>query len=522
MPQETEQLISALKNPEIYPHPVTQVELIETHISWVFLTGEFVYKIKKPLNLGFLDFSSLNKRKHYCNLELSLNQRLAPAYYLEVISLTGTYSSPVLDGEGEPVEYAVKMRQFPQHAQLDRVLAENKLSFHHMDLLAHKVSEFHQQIQVADEEQPFGDLSHVHSPLLNCFSDILKRLENKSDIKRVHMLRDWSESEFKRLENHFLLRKQQGFIRECHGDLHLRNIAIVDEEVIAFDGIEFSEDLRWNDVISEIAFLVMDLQDHEQDALASRFLNQYLEITGDYSGLVVLKYYLLYRAIVRAMVSSIRLKQEGLSNDEVRIESNNFNKYLLLAESYTKQTKPKLFMTYGLSGSGKSTVSQVFMQEYPAIRIRSDVERKRLCGIDVSQRDKKGVQQGIYNTNTSEKTYLHILQLAETLLTSGFSVVVDAAFLQFKQRKLFFNLAHELQLKLVILECDIDLEILKDRLVKRNLENKDVSDADLEVLDYQIQNIEKLTEAELELVVEIDVADNQLAIIQVCNNLVES
>jgi len=504
MQQGIEQLINALNNPKIYPHSVTQVELIETHISWVFLTGEFVYKIKKPVDLGFLDFSSLKKRHVYCDLELTLNQRLAPEYYLEVISITGSYSLPQFNGSEEPIEYAVKMRQFPQHAQLDRVLGENKLNFHHMDLLANKISEFHQQIQVADESHSFGDLSHVHSPLRSCFKDILIRLASDSDLKRILALQDWGECEFQRLESQFLLRKHQGFVRECHGDLHLRNIAIVNEEVIAFDGIEFSEDLRWNDVISEIAFLVMDLQDHGQNTLASRFLNQYLEITGDYSGLVVLKYYLLYRAIVRAMVSCIRLKQEGLLKEEVRLEQKDFQKYLQLAENYTKQDEPKLFITYGLSGSGKSTVSQVLMQEYPAIRIRSDVERKRLCGIEISKRDKSGVQQGIYNQNTSEKTYSHLVMLAETLLTSGFSVVIDAAFLQLKKRELFANLAQKLEVNFTILVCDVDIDTIRQRLIQRNIENNDVSDADLKVLEYQIQHSDGLTDKELEITIKID------------------
>ena len=504
MQQGIEQLINALNDPEIYPHPVTQVELIETHISWVFLSGEFVYKIKKPVDLGFLDFSSLAKRHLYCDLELFLNQRLAPDYYLEVISITGSYSSPEFNGSGDPIEYAVKMRQFPQHAQLDRVLEENKLSFHHMDLLALKISEFHQQIKVANESQSFGDLSHVHSPLLSCFNDILIRLDTELERERVLALQAWSEAEFKRLESQFLLRKDQGFIRECHGDLHLRNIAIVNEEVIAFDGIEFSEDLRWNDVISEIAFLVMDLQDHGQHTLASHFLNQYLEITGDYSGLVVLKYYLLYRAIVRAMVSCIRLKQEGLSKEETETEKDEFQKYLNLAESYTKQVQPTLFITHGYSGSGKSTVSRVLMQEYPAIRIRSDIERKRLCGVSAIERNKEGVQQGIYNSNISEKTYLHLSKITEKLLISGFSVVVDAAFLQLKQREIFIKLARKHQVKFIILMCDVDINTIKQRLIQRNIENKDVSDADLNVLEHQINHSDSLTEKELGLTIKID------------------
>ncbi len=497
MQQGIEQLIDAFKKPEIYPHPVTEVTLIETHISWVFLTGKFVYKIKKPVNLGFLDFSTLEKRHKYCDLELRLNKRLAPDYYLDVVSIAGRYSKPEINGKGDPIEYAVKMRQFHQQAQLDRVLAENKLSFHHMDLLAKKISEFHQYIQVANENQPFGELIHIHSPVLNCFSDILSRLNNETDIKRMNRIKNWSEKEFQRLKDHFTFRKKEGFIRECHGDLHLRNIAIKNEEVIAFDGIEFSEDLRWNDVMSEIAFLIMDLQDHEQTALASRFLNRYLEITGDYTGLRVLQYYLLYRAIVRAMVSCIRLEQKDLSEDDVKIEKNNFEKYLNLAENYIKQTTPRLFITYGLSGSGKSTVSQALMQKFPAIRIRSDIERKRLCSLSETTRNTKGVQQGIYNKSTSEQTYEHLMTLSKKILEAGFSVIVDAAFLHRKQRRIFFALAKQSKIKLTILSCDLDLETIKQRIIKRNAENRDVSDAGLDVLEYQLNHSDSLTAQEL-------------------------
>lgn len=503
MNTEIDQLIEALKKPKNYPHSITRITLIETHISWVFLTGEYVYKIKKPINLGFLDFSSLEKRHQYCDLELALNKRLAPNYYLQVIPITGSYSQPVLNGKDCPIEYAVKMRQFPQQAQLDRMLAENKLNFHHMDLLAKKISEFHQQIQVANQNHSYGELTHIHTPVLNCFSDILNHLHNVKDIKRVNELKNWSEKKFLNLRNVFLQRKNQGFIRECHGDLHLRNIAITDEEVIAFDGIEFSEDIRWNDVMSEIAFLIMDLQDHGQTALASHFLNGYLESTGDYSGLLVMRYYLLYRAVVRAMISCIRLEQKNLSADDIKTEKENFQGYINLAENYTKQTKPKFFITHGLSGSGKSTTSEKVMQDFSAIRIRSDVERKRLCGINETTREGKGVQQGIYTQSTSEKTYLYLAGLAEMLLTAGFSVIVDAAFLRFEQRTIFFELAKKNKVNLTILTCDVELKTIRKRITKRSAEDTDVSDAGLDVLEYQINHLDPLTEQELHSTIKV-------------------
>jgi len=496
MENEIEQLITKLQDPSIYPHAVNHVELIETHISWVFLAGEYVYKIKKPVNLGFLDFSTLEKRHQFCELEVQLNKRLAPEYYLGVIAISGSFQQPEIENNKNVIEYAVKMRQFPQQTQLDRVLAEGKLTFEYMDLLATKIADFHQTIQVADSDSCFGDLSHVHTPVVNCFTQIFDRLLDNSDVRRVQVLKDWSEDKFESLKEQFDLRKSQGFVRECHGDLHLRNIAIHDDEVIAFDGIEFSEDLRWNDVMSEIAFLVMDLEDHGQFQLASRFLNSYLELTGDYQGLSVFQYYLVYRAIVRAMVSIIRLSQNDINEAEAQIEKASFQNYLGLAENYITSRKPQFFITHGYSGSGKSRVSRTLMQEYPAIRIRSDVERKRLFGMAGNQRDKQGIQQGIYGSAISLKTYELLTKLALDVVNFGYSVIVDAAFLKKDQRQKFIELAAENQMGLVILSCDASVETIKQRLIKRQKKNKDVSDADIRVFEHQLENSDPLSKEE--------------------------
>lgn len=357
-----------------------------------------------------------------------MNQRLAPKYYLDVVKITGSVDQPELNGPGSTIEYAVKMLQFPQAAQLDRVLFEDKLTFHHMDLLAQKIADFHKKIPYAGKEQNFGDLYHVYQPVLNCYADILKRLDDPEMVQRINHLKKWSEKEFIRLKGDFVERKHNGFIKECHGDLHLRNIAIEGEEVIAFDGIEFNADLRWIDVISEVAFLIMDLQDHGKQALASRFLNRYLELTGDYLGLSILNYYLVYRAIVRAMVSCIRLKQAGLSQEEIDAEFQEFQKYVALAESYIQAKQSVLLITFGFSGSGKTTMSQEILQQLSAIRIRSDIERKRLAGMQETQREYNGIKQGIYSASASENTYQHLLQLSNCLLKEGFKVIVDAAF----------------------------------------------------------------------------------------------
>ena len=500
----SQNLIDTLKNRKLYDHPVTKLEVIETHISWVILTGSYAYKIKKPVDLGFLDFSSLADRKHYCELELDLNRRLAPDYYLDVVPITGSAQNPVLYGRGDVIEYALKMVQFPPGSELDKALALGKLDAHSMDLIAEKIAEFHQNIAVASQSQKFGDLQHVHQPVINCYREICERLDKAEDIKRVNNLKSWSCQAYEDLKKVFVARKENGFLRECHGDLHLRNIAMIDGEIVIFDCIEFNENLRWNDVISEVAFLVMDLDVHKQSTLASHFLNHYLELTGDYSGLEVLRYYLIYRAVVRAMVNCIRCSQEETNSPDMISEYQTFQHYLNLAERYVDFESPKLFIMHGLSGSGKSTVSQTLLQAKFVIRIRSDIERKRLHGIKASQKNRKGVQQGIYNSASDEEVYQHLLELATSLLKAGYSVIVDATFLKIAQRDMFQSLADRLNIEYAILHCHAPLSVMENRVVRRNMEESDASDADLKVLKFQVGKVEKFTKKEMEYIVDIN------------------
>ncbi|MEE9157609.1 MAG: phosphotransferase, partial [Gammaproteobacteria bacterium] len=309
-------LIHSLQEPRVYDHEVKNLSTVETHISWVVLTGPYAYKIKKPVNLGFLDFSTLDKRHYYCKEELRLNRRLAPLTYVDVITITGTPQAPVLNGTGPALEYAVQMVQFPQPAQLDRVLARHALTDKHIYRLAQKVAAFHNTIDTADKNAPYGTPERVHDQVMQNFAQISARLGREVDTDRLDEIRNWTETEYNRQLDVLRQRKRGGFIRECHGDMHLRNIALVDDELLIFDCIEFSDDLRWIDVMSEVAFTVMDLEDRHQPDFARQFLNAYLEFTGDYAGLTVLRYYLSYRAMVRAMVSIIRAEQTELANEE--------------------------------------------------------------------------------------------------------------------------------------------------------------------------------------------------------------
>lgn len=488
---------------KVYDHPVRQIELVETHISWVVLTGDYAYKIKKPVDFGFLDFSTLEKRHYCCNQELRLNRRLAPEIYLDVVNITCSADEPRISASGDAFEYAIKMSQFPQSAQLDNMLAAGKLKTEHMDAIARMTADFHQRIEVADDTVEFGNNTRVYYPVEENFRQIGEHMVTTAFHDKLEALRLWSEEEFNRLQNTLARRKRDGFVRECHGDMHLRNMLWLNGKPMAFDCIEFNAALRWNDVISEVAFLVMDLQDRQQPQLANRFLNSYLEYTGDYTGLAVLPFYLTYRAMVRAKVCALRLEQAGISTDEKQQTQTEFESYLELAATYTKQTAPMLIIMRGLSGSGKSTVSQQLLDRLGAIRVRSDVERKRLYHI-TSSKSKDEIDSGLYSAQASQRTYKKLIELCSHIINAGFSVIIDAAFLKHEQRQPFQLLAESLGVRYNILEIIAPSDTLRQRIIERK---QDVSDADLAVLEHQLSNWQALHDGELTSAITVNTAE---------------
>ncbi len=497
-------LIQSLQDPSIYNHEVKDLSIIETHISWVVLTGPYAYKIKKPVNLGFLDFSTLDKRHFYCKEELRLNRRLAPLIYVDLVAITGTPQTPALNGTGPPFEYAVQMVQFPQQAQLDRMLARHALTDKHIQQLAQKIAAFHDTVDIADRNVPFGTPEQVHDHVMQNFAQISPRLDHSTDIDRLAAIKRWTEVEYQRRFDALTARKRDRFIRECHGDMHLRNIALVNDELLIFDCIEFSDELRWIDVMSEVAFVVMDLEDRRQPNFARQFLNAYLECTGDYAGLTVLRYYLCYRAMVRAMVSTIRAEQTGLNKEEKQRALVDYGEYAALALGYTTISPPALIITHGLSGSGKTTITQSLLENEPVIRLRSDVERKRLYGLPPGARSGSSLESGLYRTEVSEKTYAHLAELSHTLLDAGFTVVVDAAFLKRSERYAFRALAARLGVPFTILDCQASEGILLNRVATRERHSEDASEANAAVLTHQLATHEPLTDQERVLTVTIE------------------
>ncbi len=495
-------LIAALQNPALYDHPVERFEVVETHISWVLLTGPYAYKIKKPVDLGFLDFSTLEKRRFFCGEELRLNRRLAPDLYLDVVAITGSAESPRLGGEGPAIEYAVKMRQFPHEAQLDRVLARGELGTGHIDALAREIAAFHGRVAVAGENTPFGTPERIAQPVHDNFKTIREQSADQADFQKISDLDAWSEAAHAALTDVFRERKGGGFIRECHGDLHLANIAWVDGRAVIFDCIEFSEGLRWIDVMSEAAFLTMDLDDRGAPELSRRWLTGYLELTGDYAGLRVLRFYQVYRALVRAKVACIRMGQAG-AGDRERLE-REYRGYVDLAGRYTRPAPPALAIMHGLSGSGKTALAQALVEAWGAVRVRSDVERKRLHGLAPDARTASGLDTGLYAPEAGERTYRRLADLARTALEAGRSVIVDAACLKRAQRAALREAAARTRAPFVILDVRAPEAVLRARISARAREGRDASEADLVVLDRQIATAEPLGPDERSAVVAVD------------------
>jgi len=502
-------LIARLCSPEAYDHPVEDVTVIETHISWVLLTGKYVYKIKKPVDLGFANFSSLEQRRHFCEEEVRLNRRLAPDLYLNVVPITGTRTAPRVCGDqqigidGKAIEYAVQMRQFPQEALLSQLIARGAMTSDHVDRLARHLAEFHSRVPRSHPESFFGTPDAVWKAAAENF-DVVAPHEELSAL--ADELLGWSRGEFLRRCEDFATRRSQGFVRECHGDMHLGNMVLINSDVTIFDCIEFNEDFRWIDVLSEAAFVIMDLIHRGRSDFAYRLLNGYLEQTGDYGGLPVLRFYLVYRAMVRAKVCAIQFSQAE-SSSESRAW-HDLHAYLNAASRLSRPNPIFLAVTHGLSGSGKSTVSHALLERVGAIRIRSDVERKRLFENAPEAGSGSTTGDGIYSAAATEKTYSRLAEVAEIVLCSGFPAIVDATFLVRDRRDRFRKLAEQLRIPFVILDVSAADSSLRERLARRAAEGHDASDADLGVLEHQHQIREPLSSIELSCSIPIQSSDS--------------
>ena len=469
------------------------IRVIATHISSVLLTDGEAFKIKKPVDFGFLDFSTLEKRRRACEDEVRLNGRLAPDIYLGVVPVTGSLDQPVLGGEGEPLEYAVHMRQFAA----DALLADHPdlLTVPRVDDIARQVASFQERIARAPGDGEFGQPEAVYFPMAQNFQQLRERVTDADDLERLSALERWTRDRYEELKPLLQQRVVDGFVREGHGDMHLGNIALDGERLIIFDGIEFNPNLRWIDVINEIAFLMMDLDRIGRQDLGRRFLNTWLAETGDFEGLHLLRFYQVYRAMVRTKIAAIRLGQE-LDERERAAVTAAYREYLSLAETYLSHPKPQLIITYGPSGCGKSVAAARLAETRPAIQIRSDVERKRLAGLGALERSGSALDAGLYTPEMGRKTYERLLELSRIVIEAGFAAIADATFLKRDQRAPFRALAGELGVDLRILAPEADEAELRRRVTERLAGGADPAEADIAVLEKQLATLDPLTPEE--------------------------
>lgn len=483
-------LVRALQNPELYDHPVSGFQVIETHISQVILTGDYAYKIKKPMDFGFLDFSTLERRKHFCEEELRLNRRLAAKLYLEVLPITGTPENPVLGGNGEAFEYAIRMRQFDQSQLFDRMQENGELAPEMLTSLARQVAAFHQQLPPVAEGKPLGTPEAVFAAMQENFDQIRPLIDDADLLAQLDNLQAWTESTFERHRELIAHRRADGLVRECHGDLHLANITRFDGEVTVFDCIEFNEPFRWIDVINDLAFLLMDLEFRGESALANLVLNTYLDYRDDFEALPLLPLYKAYRAMVRAKIALFTMGNPELSQPEKDALMQRYRAYAQLAEDYGSIPNHYLLATTGLSASGKTCVSAAMAGELGLIRLRSDVERKRLYGLAPLESSRSPTGGNLYTEEATRETYQRLADLAGQVLGAGFPVIVDAASLKVHERSLLASVAETQGVPFALIHCEAPEALRREWIRKRK---DDASEATEALLEAQQSWFEPLT-----------------------------
>lgn len=494
---KTSKLIAAMQSPDFYPAgEVIDVKLIETHISWVLLTGRWAYKIKKPIVNSFLDYSTLAQRLHFCQSELQLNRRWAPQIYDRVVPIYSQGGRFSLVPPGEVVEYAVRMRQFPQTALLSSMLQQHELAVPHVEKTAEELSRIHAGSPVMPPGGPWGTPTQIIGDAMDNFRDLARVLPDRLG-RLVEALQAWTSGTAERLRETFEHRRQAGMIRECHGDLHLGNLIWLDGQPQLFDGIEFNDAFRWIDVINDLAFLLMDLEEHGRWDLANHLLNRYLECSGDFRGLSLVTFYKLYRAMVRAKTSALASQQHrsDFANEEIAFARSEA--YMRYGFQLVLPPKPRLLITHGLSGSGKSFGTRHLLDFPNLLRIRTDIERKRLGGARAGEGESQPVHPELYSPEMTTKVYQHCREVAETALRAGFHVLVDGTFLKRWQRESFRNLANARNVVYGIIPFTADEETLRARIRQRAAAGNDPSDATEAVLTEQIRQIEELDSQEL-------------------------
>ena len=505
-------IVHALSRKEFYPHQPEEVEVIQSHISYVFLAGPIVYKIKKPVRFSFLDYSTLDKRRHFCKEEVRLNRRLAPDVYLDVVPILENEGSFVLgDGatehSGKKVEFAVKMRRLPEAQMLASLIRNGQVGTEAMDRLAAKLVAFH-----AGAGTENANVYGAPEVIWQRWSESLRETEpfvgHTIGARQYRAIKDFSTGFYREHESLLAARPRAGRVREGHGDLRAEHVCLTDGIVI-FDCIEFSAGLRTCDVSSELAFLAMDLDFLGEPALSAEFVAAYERRSEDRELSILLPFYKCYRAYVRGKVESLKSREAEVPLAEREMAEAQARCYFALACRYAgDQPRRALIIVCGLAGSGKSTVARWIQERTGFFSLSSDITRKRLAGLQPTEHSAQEFRAGIYRDAFTDLTYSTLLAEAENSLHRSRGVIVDATFQDAKQRRRFLDLADRLNVPTVFVECQAaEAEILR-RLEKRAGAENEASDATREVYLRQRSEFMPLVEvpADAHFVVKTDAA----------------
>lgn len=498
-----ENLVRQMSSPEFYGLSAQcPIRHVQTHISHVFLTGDTAYKVKKPVKLHFLDFSTLEKREHFCREELRLNRRFAPTLYLEVVPIyqdAGRYSFAARNDAAKPVEFALKMRQFDERDLLTHWLLDGKLTEAHVRDIARKMARLHRESNTDTYVQAFGMPDAVEKMIEDNFEAVEPFVGRAIDRDRFNRIR---ESVIQSLRGNRALierRAREGRVRECHGDLHLRNMCWFAGELQFFDCIEFNEEYRCIDVMYELAFLAMDLDYRGRPDLTNALINEYLEQSGDYGGAVLLPVYLAVRAWIRSKVACLMLDDPELSPEEHAEARKSAAAHFDYAERRIQSRSPALILVSGASGTGKSTVARELAKRLDAVHIRSDAVRKHLCGVSLDEH-----RTDLYTTEFTEQTYAEIADRARDLLAVGWTVILDATYVRAKHRAAARAVAVEAGVPIHIVHLSAPAYILRERVAGRA---RDVSDATPDLVAQQLSAFEAFRAEELRHLVEVSAVD---------------
>jgi aminoglycoside phosphotransferase family enzyme/predicted kinase len=511
--------VAALRSAAPYAarHRVDEpVRCIETHVSWVFLTGPFAYKVKKPVKLSFLDYSTMERRAALCREELRLNQRQAPELYVAVVPISGSVARPVVGGiESEAFEHALQMVQFDPTLELGHELNAGRVEPAQLCSLGATIARMHRNATPATVADDFGTPERVHRITLANFDEIATCLPARTN--SLQELRSRVDALFEHCQSLMRERRARACVRECHGDLHCGNVVQWNNRLVPFDALEFDPALRFIDVASDVAFLSMDLGAHGRPDLRRTLLDAWLAESGDYEAVRLLPYFEAYRALVRAKVLALRTAQVAatrssqsavLRSATVQGEpANDDPHYLEWALQQARRGPPTLLLLAGLSGSGKTTLARRLAPALAALHLRSDVERKRLAGLAPLEASGSAPDAGLYTQDFNRQTYDRLAACARACLAGGESVIVDAANLRQHERARFIEAARAEGAHVVLVVCTAPIDVLKARVASRLEHERDASEATVELLDRQPAYWEPLTPAERELALTIDTTD---------------